>query len=58
MGGLWGDLGRSMVIASIIMMVFMMFIDHGDVVYDDGIGVHYNITYKDNEHNGAGHWLW
>ena len=43
-----------MVIASIIMMVFMMFIDHGDIVYDDGIGVdvHYN---KDNEHNGAGH---
>ena len=53
MGGLWGDLGRSMVIASIIMMVFMMFIDHGDIVYDYGIGVdvHYNIIYKDNEHN-------
>ena len=44
-----------MVIASIIMMVFMMFIDHGDIVYDDGIGVHYNIIYKDNEYNGAGH---
>ena len=54
-----------MAIASIIMMVFMMFIDHGDMVYDDGIGVHYNIIinndnehniiYNDNEHNGAGH---
>ena len=46
-----------MVIASIIMMVFMMFIDHGDMVYDDGIGidVHYNIIYENNEHHGAGH---
>ena len=41
-----------MAIASIIMMVFMMFIDHGDMVYDDGIGVHYNIIINnDNEHN-------
>ena len=44
-----------MVIASIIMKVFKMFIDHGDIVHDDGIGVHYNIICKDNEHNGAGH---